>query len=131
MTLERQAPLSTPAVVATLLAAASVLAFFLAVALVLVGCMSPLARAERAFRSGDYPDAKDSLAVLEPRVREWSPERAAEFALYRGLTFAALGDRERAERWLRQAAAWEQVRPGTLSAEDAHRLQTVIEASDP
>jgi hypothetical protein len=106
-------------------------ALALAVTIVLAGCAGHLAEGESAFRRGDYPEAKRTLGALEASARSWPDERRAEYALYRGLTFAALGDGVRADRWLEQAEALEESRPGSLSPDDAHRLETALEASCP
>ena len=100
-----------------------------AVAIVaLAGCAGRLAEGESAFRRGDYPEAKRLLAGLDVSARVGSAERPAEYALYRGLTFAALGDAARADSWLERAKALEEARPGSLSYEDAHRLETALGA---
>jgi hypothetical protein len=92
------------------------------------GCAGPLAQGEGAFRRGDYPEAKRLLAGLESNMRAGSGTGHAEYALYRGLTFAALGDTTRADSWLEEARAIEEARPGSLSSDDAHRLETALAA---
>jgi hypothetical protein len=96
----------------------------LAVSLLLAvaSCGGPLEDAEGLFRQGQYPAAKQALAAAEGESRAWSVDRRAEYALYRGLTLAALGDRGAAAQWLRQAKAVEDARPGALSPDDADRL---------
>ena len=94
----------------------------------LSGCAGRLAESEAAFRRGDYPEAKRVLAALEPNMRAGSGEGHAEYALYRGLTFAALGDTTRADSWLERAKALEEARPGSLSSDDARRLETALAA---
>jgi len=86
------------------------------------GCAGPLSDGEDAFRDGHYPEAKQELASLERESRSWDEARRAEYALYRGLTLAALGDRGTAGIWLREAKAVEDAHPGTLLPDDADRL---------
>src|SRR5271166_4880802 len=98
-------------------------AFASAIALVaLATCAGPMERVEAQFAQGRYPDAKRALEGLEAESRSWSDAKRAEYALYRGLTYRALGDRDQAGAWLRQAAAIERAHPGALSVEDARRL---------
>jgi hypothetical protein len=101
-------------------------------AIALAGCVwgaGSLGVAEIEFRDADYPRAKSDLATLEAAARGWPAGRRAEYALYRGLTFGALGDTVRAGRWLEEAEALERARPGSLSREDARRLDTAVEAA--
>ncbi|HXN31589.1 MAG TPA: hypothetical protein VN894_07000 [Polyangiaceae bacterium] len=97
---------------------------------VFTGCAGALPRAEAQFAGGDYPDAKQALVALEAESRTWNDGKRAEYALYRGLTHAALGDREQAGVWLRQAKAIEDAHAGSLSYEDAQRLKVAFESND-
>ncbi|MBV9948422.1 MAG: hypothetical protein JOZ69_16340 [Myxococcales bacterium] len=93
------------------------------------GCASALGPAEADFASGEYPRAQARLAALEPESRSWSdPDRAA-YALYRGLSYAALGDVERAGRWLREARAIDDAHPGALPPSDRQRLAAGLEST--
>ena len=94
------------------------------------GCAGALARGESQFDSGNYPAAKQTFASLETDSRTWDDRQRAEYALYRGLTLAALGDREHAGPWLRQARAIEEAHPGSLSPENVRRLSVGLESSD-
>jgi hypothetical protein len=94
---------------------------------VLAGCAGPLSRAESQFNEGRYPEAKETLATLEGESRGWNDSQRAEYALYRGLTLAALGDREHAGTWLREARAIDDAHPGSLSPENARRLKAGFE----
>jgi hypothetical protein len=96
----------------------------------LAGCPGPLVRAKGQFVEGRYPDAKQTLLSLEAESRAWSDAERAEYALYRGLTHAALGDREQSGVWLREARAIEDSHPGSLSHEDAQRLKAGVEGGD-
>lgn len=44
---------------------------------------------------------------------------------------AALGDRAAAALWLREAKAFEDAHPGTLTLDDATRLKLALESSNP
>jgi tetratricopeptide (TPR) repeat protein len=88
-----------------------------------IACGRPLARAEAQFADGRYPEAKHALLALEAESATWSDANRAEYALYRGLTLAALGDREQARVWLREARAIEDSHPKSLSYEDVQRLK--------
>jgi TolA-binding protein len=86
------------------------------------GCGGALGQGESEFAKGQYPEAKQTFASAETESRGWSDSRRAEYALYRGLTLGALGDRGQAAVWLREAKAIEDTHTGSLSAEDARRL---------
>jgi hypothetical protein len=85
-----------------------------------------LAEGEGEFEAGHYPAAKQALGALEPESRTWKAPARAEYALYRGLTFEALGDSARALPWLHEARALDDARPGTLSPENARRLRVAL-----
>ena len=97
------------------------LSMVLVAALAGVGCAGGLADAKRQFDQGLYPEAKATFASLERESTQWDRRRRAQYALYRGLTFDALGDVARAASWLRQAQASESGRPGTLPPDDVRR----------
>lgn len=97
----------------------------LAFALVPTACGGVLARAEAQFDAGQYPTAKQIFASVEAEAARWPLARRAEYALYRGLTFDALGDEAQAAVWLRRAAAIELSHPGALSPIDVRRLDLV------
>lgn len=92
------------------------------------GCGGALGAAEGQFGDGEYPAAHEALARLETEARGWTGRRRAEYALYRGLTMAALGDEERAAPWIREARRVELTHPGSLTAEDAARLLVAVDA---
>jgi tetratricopeptide (TPR) repeat protein len=89
----------------------------------LLACGAPLARAEAAFSAGRYPEAKQTLLALEADSAAWSDAQRAEYALYRGLTYSALGDRDQAGVWLREARAIEYTHPRSLSFDNLQRLK--------
>ena len=115
----------------------------------LTGCAAPaavsatlamrkLALAEAQFEGAQYAEAKDTFASIDLQGRGW--ERAendeapvdvrARYALYRGLTLIALGDRGQGSAWLREAWALECMRRGALSDHEVQRLRVAVEAND-
>ncbi len=98
--------------------------------LTLGGCGGALADGRAEFAKGRYPEAKQTFASLDYDSLRWDDAKRAEYALYRGLTEAALGDRPRAAVWLREAKAIDDARPGSLSPQDAHRLKLGLETND-
>jgi hypothetical protein len=95
-----------------------------------VGCGGVLADGQSQFDKGRYAEAKQTFAASERESRTWSDERRARYALYRGLTLGALGDRAQAGVWLREARAIEAEHPGSLSTEDSQRLRLGLESND-
>lgn len=98
-------------------------------ALALASCGGPLDDAESLFKRGQYPAAHQVLSGLEAETRSWSDAERAEYALYRGLTLVALGDRGRASLWLREAKAVEDEHPGSLPYDCARRLAVATAAN--
>jgi hypothetical protein len=99
-------------------------------ALLVVGCASSFDRARSEFRQARYAETRVRLVALEPEVKEWSSAQQAQYALYRGLTHEALGDRAASEPWLRRAKkAWDQDRT-VFNDDDATRLRLAMEALD-
>jgi hypothetical protein len=97
----------------------------------LSACGSALGDAKSDFKKGRYPEAREELLRLEPDSRTWDERRRAEYALYRGLTHNALGDRAAAGVWLKEAKAIEDARPGTLAEDDRVRLRLGLESVGP
>jgi hypothetical protein len=97
---------------------------------VLLACGGALSEGESEFGKGRYPEAKQTFALLEAESRTWGDSKRAEYALYRGLTHAALGDRAQAGIWLREAKAIQDAHPGALSHEDEQRLRVGLETND-
>ena len=93
-----------------------------------VACGSALSQAKSDFKKGRYGDARQTLGNIEVESRTWDDGRRAEYALYRGLTHGALGDRAAASVWLHEAQAIEAAKPGSLSADDVTRLQLALES---
>jgi hypothetical protein len=74
--------------------------FALAIAC-LAGCSAHfVARGSELYGAGHYIEAAEVFERTESRLASSSPEDRARYGLYRGLTFAALGDFRSAERWL-------------------------------
>jgi hypothetical protein len=88
----------------------------------LAGCGGALADGKSQFGRGRYPEAKQTFLSVEARTRTWDASDRAQYALYRGLTHAALGDRAAATAWLTLAKSIENAAPGSLSPRDASRL---------
>lgn len=97
-------------------------------ALLLVACGGGLAGAKSDFKSGRIDEAKETLVALESESQAWTGSKRAEYVLYRGLVAHALGDREVASEWLRQAKALEDKAPNTYSEDDRTRLELALEA---
>ncbi len=93
----------------------------------LVGCGGALSEGESQFAKGRYPEAKQTFLYVEGASHGWSAADQAEYALYRGLTHAALGDRAAATAWLTLARSIEGGAPGSLSERDEKRLAIGIE----
>lgn len=100
----------------------------LLLAALLAGCGGGLASAKSDFKKGRYAEAKEQLLALEPELPQWGEKRRAEYALYRGLVHAALGDRAAAGVWLREAKAIEEAHPRTLSDDDRARMELALES---
>ena len=96
----------------------------------LAACAGPLCEGESQFDNGQYPLAKETFAALEAQSREWASSRQARYALFRGLTHAALGDRTKAGVWLREAKTIEDAHPASLSPIDVRRLKLGLDALD-
>ncbi len=86
-----------------------------------------MADCKAEFAKGEYPRAKEDLLAMEPTAMTWDPRGQAEYALYRGLTSEALGNRDEAVAWLRAARTLEEAAPGSLSRLDAQRLRVGLD----
>jgi TolA-binding protein len=93
-------------------------------------CGGALAEGESQFKRGRYPEAKQTFASIEAESRSYDDSRRAEYALYRGLTLSALGDKGQAGVWLREAKAISETDPGSLEREDALRLKEAMQANE-
>ncbi len=77
-------------------------------------------------RRGDTRTPSGRLVSLEGDSRSWGDADRAEYALYRGMTHASLGDIEQATLWLREARTIEDTHPGSLSGGDLRRLREAL-----
>jgi hypothetical protein len=102
-----------------------------AIALFAIACGGALAEGRAQFDKGRYPEAKQTFASIEQDAKTWPDAKRAEYALYRGLTHAALNDNVAAGIWLKEAKAIVDVNPAALSAEDAQRLRLGLEQVGP
>jgi hypothetical protein len=101
--------------------------FMVAVAAALPACAGALAESKAEFAKGHYAQAKAALDRAKPEVvKDDDPAKRAEYALYRGLVDNALGDREAASSWLREARELEDDHPGALDFEDVMRLRIAL-----
>jgi hypothetical protein len=91
-------------------------------------CGSALSQGKGEFKKGRYGEARQTLVSVETESRTWDDGRRTEYALYRGLTHGALGDRAAAAVWLQEAKALEAAHPGSLSADDLTRLNLALES---
>src|ERR1700693_3299364 len=96
----------------------------------LAACGGSLAEGRGQFERGSYPEAKQTFAGAEADSRSWSDSRRAEYALYRGLTLNALGDKGPAGVWLRAAKGIEDAHPRSRTPDEAQRLHLGLESSD-
>jgi hypothetical protein len=91
-----------------------------------VACGGVLGDSKAAFEAGHYAEAKQSLVSLEGPSRTWPEAQRIEYALYRGLTYGALGDCGRASAWLREAKRLDDAHPGVLPSDDRQRLAAAV-----
>lgn len=81
-----------------------------------MGCASHLAqRGTDLYAEGRYVEAAEVFERSEERLPSASPREQAEYAMYRGATFLALGDLPHAEQWLRVALKEQGERPEALA----------------
>jgi hypothetical protein len=69
------------------------------------------------YGEGRYVEADEVFERSEPRVARATMEQRAAYATYRGATFVALGDLQRAQHWLGIASEIEHEYPGSLRVE--------------
>lgn len=86
------------------------------------GCAGPFGAGVRDYDHGRYPEAIEQLRDAERDAQGWRGRDRARYALYRGLTHLALGDRPATIRWLGEAKRAVDANPTLLSDEDAGRL---------
>ena len=83
--------------------------------LLISACSSSLHRGSTLYSEQRYVDAAEVFERSEVRLRTFSPAEQAEYGLYRGLNYIALGDLNNAQRWLSYAFAIDGTYPGALS----------------
>jgi hypothetical protein len=88
-----------------------------------------MADCKAEFARGQYARTKESLLGMEHDSQTWNRPERAEYALFRGLTDEALGNRAEALLWLREARTIEDVAPGSLSPLDAKRLRVGLDTA--
>jgi hypothetical protein len=94
----------------------------LSFALFAAGCASAFGTGVRDYDHGRYPEAIEQLRDAERDAAGWCGRDRARYALYRGLTHLALGDRLATLRWLGEAKRAVDSNPTLLSDEDTGRL---------
>ncbi len=77
-------------------------------------CSNHVKRGAALYADGRYVEAAEVFERTEHRLSESTPRLQAEYGLYRGLTFLALGDQRNAHRWLTYAYQVERAAPGSL-----------------
>lgn len=95
--------------------------------MLMAGCGPSLSGAKSDFKGGKVAEAKETLVALEAESRSWPPPKRAQYVLYRGLVHQALGDREEALRWLREAKTIVATHSGALSEDDRTRLEIALD----
>jgi hypothetical protein len=95
-------------------------------AILLGGCAGPLGSSIREYDHGRYPQALDNLRRAEIEAASLCHRERVRYALYRGLTHLALGDRSASWRWLAEAKGALDAEPLVLSDEDAGRLESAF-----
>jgi hypothetical protein len=98
------------------------LAVAASIALLASACSSGYRGALRDFDQARYPEALEELRRTESELPGLNAREQARYALYRGLTHLALGDRRATLRWLQGAKRALDACPELLSDEDAGRL---------
>jgi hypothetical protein len=86
------------------------------------GCCGSFGAGVHDYDHGRYPEAIDELRQAEPCASSWQGRDRARYALYRGLTHLALGDRPATLRWLGEVKRAVDANPTLLSDEDNGRL---------
>ena len=78
-------------------------AFAFVLVAVLGGCASSVQRGAEFYMQRRYIDAAQVFEQCERQLPGWEEGARAEYALYRGATFLALGDKDGARQWLQGA----------------------------
>ncbi len=88
------------------------------------GCRSSWELGRDHYKDARYPDALAELADAEAEYPELCREERAHYALYRGLSYLAVGDAVRADGWLSIAKRELDTHPETFDPEERGRLIT-------
>jgi hypothetical protein len=97
-------------------------------ALLLLGCSSPLSEARASFDEARYPDAVSEYRALRPQISALPRPQLFEYALYRGLSHLALGDATPAQHWLTVAKRLWEESPELADADQRGRLMSAWSA---
>jgi hypothetical protein len=97
-------------------------------ALLLLGCSSPLSEARTSFDEARYPDAVSEYRALRPQISALPRPQLFEYALYRGLSHLALGDATPAQHWLTVAKRLWEESPELADADQRGRLMSAWSA---
>ncbi|MGE0323335.1 MAG: hypothetical protein AB7K71_05685 [Polyangiaceae bacterium] len=88
----------------------------------LTGCRSGWELGRDHYRDARYPDALHEFSAAEADYPELSRSEQAHYALYRGLSYLAVGDAVRADGWLSIAKRELDTRPDTFTPDERGRL---------
>jgi hypothetical protein len=86
------------------------------------GCARSFGGGVHEYDHGRYPEAIERLREAEPDAAALGGKGRARYALYRGLTHLALGDRPGTLRWLGEARHAVEAEPTLLGDDDLGRL---------
>lgn len=79
------------------------LALLAALLFPLAACATSFGRGVTHYEQAEYPQALERFVAIEGELDGLSPKERARYALYRGLTHFALGNRALARLWLGEA----------------------------
>jgi hypothetical protein len=100
--------------------------FFASLAWLPCACSAAAHDAIHTYDQARYPEALERLRSTESLATRWEPRDRARYALYRGLTHLALGDRRDTARWLEEARrAWNRD-PTVFSDDERSRLAAAL-----
>jgi hypothetical protein len=94
-------------------------------------CAGPFVEGVRDYDHARYPAALERFFSAEPNVEGWGPRDRARYALYRGLTHLALGDRGAALHWLDEAERARNTNPSIFSDDERSNLAAALAHATP
>lgn len=103
-----------------------ILALLFALLLSLASCTSSLGKGVSHYERAEYPQALERFVEMEDEVASASPSERAHYALYRGLTHFALGNRALAKEWLAKAKLAHDEDGRVFSDADAGKLGSAL-----